>query len=251
MNTSSLSSSAFLCQYLLKAHFLPQWVIKIYLSGNMGLVWSNCFQCISGIATFTRTELLKTITCATFQPYMTFDLWRALPLQTGTCSTLYKSHYYSIHSTLTADLKPGRCSTINVHFLPHWFKSAAVLLREKKLSKLCFQRSEQLCIMLRRGLATELKSQGYNEHQGIWRGIMSVEIIFPQSCLFIVCLLTQISDSIVKLKIGWKLVKARANEMLPSITSAATKQTNGRQRWFEWAISHKLTCVQRTEPHRH
>lgn len=64
------------------------------------------------------------------------------------------------------------------------------------------QRRELFSIMLQRGLATKLKSHRYNEQQGFWWCIMSVEIIFLQSCLFIVCTLTRISHSIVKLKIG-------------------------------------------------
>lgn len=113
---------------------------------------------------------------------------------------------------------------------------------KKKLSKLCSQRSEQLCIMLRRGLATKLKRHGYNEHQGIWRCIMSVEISFPQSCLFIVCPLTQISDSIVKLKIGWKIGKStrktRRCRALHLIQQS--KQTDGIEDVSEPSVSSKL-----------
>lgn len=69
---------------------------------------------------------------------------------------------------------------------------------------------------------------------------------FLQNCLFIVCTLTQISDSIVELKIGWNCVKAGANEMLLSITSTTTKHANGREMiWVSCQCHQTYLCAAR------
>lgn len=255
------------CLSLLKVHFLPIIPKSFYFQWDSGSCIIRMFSEFpprtTGVAKSTRTELY---TC----PYLTSDLqcafisWfenilssRTLLYGRGTCVAVQVTYMQYLHLALTAYLKQwlqqtrrpkqAPCSTINVNFIPHWFIS--VLWRKKKKkkkpSKLYCQRRELFCIMLQRGLATKLKSHRYNEQQGFWWCIMSVEIIFLQSRLLIVCTSTPISPSIVTLKIGWKLVEARANEMLPSITSATTKQTRGWRWWFEWAISAiKLTCAQ-------